>query len=220
MVVKYLGAAAVVLATAACGGGGSTPPLTIPLLSPAPAGSYNALVNTETQLLNQFSDQTGRITRTTAQNMPGTELGSVVYTGTAAFTVAPRPTITESRNGSTIVTRPNPDIAGNLTMNVSFANRDMNGTISQFRDAGNTPLPGTLTLEDAPIVVRDFGTGAVSGTFPVNGTAQNVTSLGYSGNFIGQNANGITGTVGFLAPRFDGGAGQQSYTLDILAARP
>lgn len=200
----------------ACGGvdmTSPTPPATqsnnTPLLrSPAPEGSFNALVNTEANLLNRFYNRDLTVDRTQPSQMPTS--GRVTYTGMAAFPQNGRSISAETINGRTTISRPVPDMAARAVLTAGFGNGQISGTIDQFRDRSNTALPGNLALGTASINGTGFSGGTVTGTFPVNGTEQTVQSVGYSGEFAGNTANAVIGSIGFIAPQPGGGSSFES----------
>lgn len=208
MSVKFVLTLATLIGLAACGGGGgggvavpnSPQPTLIPL---AAEGSYNGLRNTEATVLNRFYNVNGNQIRTPVAQMP--TLGSVTYTGMAAFPTRNRTTTVITTNNNTTIRRPAPQIAARATMVADFANGNVSGTIDQFRDNADTALPGSLTLNAAPITGNTYARTTLSGTYPVNGTAQPITGVQHSGRFLGPDASGIEGTIGFRVPRAEGG---------------
>ncbi|WP_322889053.1 MULTISPECIES: transferrin-binding protein-like solute binding protein [unclassified Yoonia] len=187
-----------VAALAACGGGGGGIGGGGPvLLQPAPAGSFNAFVNDETLFLNEYYSNTLQPIRTQAMPTGGT----AVYTGTAAFGNGRS---TSSTNG--VISRSLPDMTGATTLNANFGTARLNGTITNFRSADNTALPGTITLGNATINGnRIVQSSSVTGTVPLPGGQGNITFGQFNGGFVGQNAAGFDGTLVVFANRSSGG---------------
>lgn len=210
--------AAAIISLAACGGssGGAGGDVALPFLPPTgPAGSFNALLNTEATLLNRFYDTNGRAVATPSAQVPNA--GTATFTGTAAFPASGRQLSIQTVNNATSISRSAPQLAARAVMTADFANGNVSGTIDQFRDAANTALPGSLTLGAAAINGARYNGGTVSGTYPVNGTAQTVGNVSHGGTFVGPNADGIAGDIGFIAPTVTGG--QQLVTGTLLVGR-
>lgn len=220
MSVKFVLTLATLVGLAACGGGGgggvvvpnSPQPTLIPL---AAEGSYNGLRNTEATVLNRFYNLNGNPIRTPDAQMPMPTLGSVTYTGMAAFPTRNRTTTVITYDNNTTIRRPAPQIAARATMVADFANGNVSGTIDQFRDRADTALPGSLTLNAAPITGNTYARTTLSGTYPVNGTEQQITGVQHSGRFLGPDACGIEGTIGFFVPRAEGGEQLINGTLFV-----
>lgn len=216
MSVKLVVSFVAIIGLAACGGGGGGGGVSSPqpvLLPQAAAGSFNGFRNTETTLLNRFYNANGQQIRTNSAQMPTT--GSTTFTGMAAFSNTSRTTTTTTTNNNVSISRSAPQLAARAVMTADFANGNVSGTIDQFRDAANTALPGTLTLGAAAINGNTYSGNTVTGTYPVNGTAQPVNGLSHSGRFIGTDASGIEGNVGFIGARADGGQELVNGTLIV-----
>lgn len=194
---------AMIVALSACGGGGESTAVAPPLLSPAPPGSFNAQVNSETLRLNQLYNADRRLNLTPTANMP-TE-GSAIYTGTASFSETGGRTTFTGSGSNFVVTRTVPDLIATATITANFGTSIATGSIGNFIDSTNTPRPGNLVLGGAEINGHTIRNGPVSGTFPVNGEARTVQSLAYSAEFVGANAESMSGFAAFFAPTPEGG---------------
>lgn len=167
-------------------------------LSPAPAGSFNALVNVETRFLNTYYDHDFALKQTPASQMPQT--GTITYQGAAAFSQESRETNFQSNGRNVVVARTRPAITGRAVLTANFNTDQVSGHIEDFKGADGSDLPGRVTLHAAGITANSYGSGTVAGNFPVEGTATTVTAGGHSGQFVGTDAAGIYGNLTLILP--------------------
>jgi len=168
-------------------------------LSPAPAGSFNALVNVETRFLNSYYDHDFVLRQTSASQMP--QNGTITYQGAAAFATETRETTFQSNGSDLLVARTLPAITGRAVLTANFTTDQVSGHIGDFQSADGSALPGRVTLQPADITANSYGSGMVAGSFAVDGTATTVTGGGHGGRFVGNDAAGIYGNVTLILPQ-------------------
>lgn len=172
------------LALAACGDGSSddTPPPT----------TFGSLQNDFDALFGTFAVDTPV---TTPLQMPlrgeATYDGAALYSSVDTFT-------------NDIIN--NPTSASRVQLTADFGSSEIGGRLYDFRAADpNITMNGDLTVANGEIISNLFN-GTIQGTVTVNGTPLSYTGGEVVGNFLGSQADAVSGLIlqGSSATRYNG----------------
>jgi hypothetical protein len=162
------------LTLVACGDGSSDG-------TPLPATTFNSLQNDFDALFGTYAVGTPV---TTPLQMP--VRGEATYDGAALYS---------SVDTFTNDIIDNPTSASRFRLTADFGSADIDGRLYDFRAADpNVSMSGELAIANGGIVNNAF-TGDVQGSLTVNGTPLGYTGGQVVGNFLGSQADAVSGLI-------------------------